>query len=188
MIIQYERPENVKEAHTQWLAALDKAKKVVAELQQTDAGAQENTAANIAKQLDSYREQFAHVARQLEAGGYDSATIANRMSVRAVNEFAGAAKLVDGLDQRLRAEVQNVIDKQDASRCRPVALRAGGGHHGGGGVPLTLLNMVSICRPGGHAQPGTGHRPGRPVAAPAGRRRRRGGRSAALAGGHAGGG
>ncbi len=89
MIIQYERPENVKEAHTQWLAALDKAKKVVAELQQTDAGAQENTAANIAKQLDSYKEQFAHVARQLEAGGYDSATIANRMSVRAVNEFAG---------------------------------------------------------------------------------------------------
>ncbi len=148
MIIQYERPENVKEAHTQWLAALDKAKKVVAELQQTDAGAQENTAANIAKQLDSYREQFAHVARQLEAGGYDSATIANRMSVRAVNEFAGAAKLVDGLDQRLRAEVQNVIDKQDAISLQTqwlfvlavvitVAVV----------VPLTLLNMVSICRP-----------------------------------------
>ncbi len=148
MIIQYERPENVKEAHTQWLAALDKAKKVVAELQQTDAGAQENTAANIAKQLDSYREQFAHVARQLEAGGYDSATIANRMSMRAVNEFAGAAKLVDGLDQRLRAEVQNVIDKQDAISLQTqwlfvlavvitVAVV----------VPLTLLNMVSICRP-----------------------------------------
>ncbi len=148
MIIQYERPENVKEAHTQWLAALDKAKKVVAELQQTDAGAQENTAANIAKQLDSYKEQFAHVARQLEAGGYDSATIANRMSVRAVNEFAGAAKLVDGLDQRLRAEVQNVIDKQDAISLQTqwlfvlavvitVAVV----------VPLTLLNMVSICRP-----------------------------------------
>ncbi len=55
---------------------------------------------------------------------------------------------MDGLDQRLRAEVQNVIDKQDAISLQTqwlfvlavvitVAVV----------VPLTLLNMVSICRP-----------------------------------------
>ena len=41
----------------------------------------------LVQRLDSYREQFAHVARQLEAGGYDTATIANRMSGKAVAEF-----------------------------------------------------------------------------------------------------
>jgi len=148
MIIQYEKPEGVKEANTQWTAALDRAKKVAAELQQTTAGAEGDTAVNIGKRLDSYRAQFAHVARQLEAGGYDSATIANRMSGRAIAEFQEADKLLDGLDQRLRSEVQAVIERQNGISRQTqwlfllavlitVAVV----------VPLTLLNMVSICRP-----------------------------------------
>ena len=40
-------------------------------------------ARQLVQRLDGYRDQFAHVARQLEAGGYDSATIAYRMSGKA---------------------------------------------------------------------------------------------------------
>ncbi|WP_311222145.1 MULTISPECIES: methyl-accepting chemotaxis protein [unclassified Acidovorax] len=148
MIIQYEKPEGVKASRTQWLAALDRAKKVTADLQQTSAGAEGDTAANIGKRLDSYRDQFAHVARQLEAGGYDTATIANRMSGKAIAEFAEADKQLAALDTRLRAEVQGVIEQQNSISSQTkwlfllavliTVLVV---------VPLTLLNMVSIVRP-----------------------------------------
>ena len=148
MIIQYEKPEGVKQANTQWLAALDRAKQVAARFERLSSISDTNFAQEIVKRLDSYRDQFAHVARQLEAGGYDTATIANRMSSKAVAEFAEADKLLIALDTRLRAEVDGVIENQNTVSKQTqwlfilavlitVAVV----------VPLTLLNMVSICRP-----------------------------------------
>ncbi|RYF27674.1 MAG: HAMP domain-containing protein [Comamonadaceae bacterium] len=148
MIIQYEKPEGVKQANTQWLAALDRAKQVAARFERLSGQSDTNFAQDIIKRLDSYRDQFAHVARQLEAGGYDTATIANRMSNKAVAEFAEADKLLVALDTRLRAEVDGVIENQNSVSKQTqwlfvlaviitVAVV----------VPLTLLNMVSICRP-----------------------------------------
>ena len=148
MIIQYEKPEGVKAAHAQWMGALERAKQVTAGLQQTSAGARNDVAAGIAKRLDSYRDQFAHVARQLEAGGYDTATIAYRMSGKAIAEFAEADKQLAALDASLRADVQGVIDQQNRVSAQTkwlfllavliTVLVV---------VPLTLLNMVSIVRP-----------------------------------------
>ncbi|RYF07682.1 MAG: HAMP domain-containing protein [Comamonadaceae bacterium] len=148
MIIQYEKPEGVKQANTQWLAALDRAKQVAVRFERLSGQSDTNFAQDIVKRLDSYRDQFAHVARQLEAGGYDTATIANRMSNKAVAEFAEADKLLVALDTRLRAEVDGVIQNQNRVSKQTqwlfilavvitVAVV----------VPLTLLNMVSICRP-----------------------------------------
>ena len=82
MIIHYERPESVRAAHDRWLASLDRAGKVTATLGQIWQGEDLAEAKDVAKHLVAYREQFAHVARQLEAGGYDTATIANRMTPR----------------------------------------------------------------------------------------------------------
>ena len=87
MIIAYEKPESVKAAHTKWLASLEQSKKVAARFLEGPEDADNAIAQAIVKRLDSYRDQFAHVARQLEAGGYDTATIANRMSGKAVAEF-----------------------------------------------------------------------------------------------------
>ena len=94
------------------------------------------------------KEAFAHVARQLEAGGYDTATIANRMSGKAVAEFAEADKLMKQLDEVLRNEVQKSVAEQQgvsnqtkwlfalAVLITVVVV-----------VPLTLLNPHSICKP-----------------------------------------
>ena len=84
----------MKAAHAKWLASLEQSKKVAARFLEGPEDAANAIAQAIVKRLDSYRDQFAHVARQLEAGGYDTATIANRMSGKAVAEFDEADKLL----------------------------------------------------------------------------------------------
>jgi methyl-accepting chemotaxis protein len=153
MIIGYEKPEVVKAAHTRWLESLEKAKKVAAQFLEGEEDVDNPVVRDVIKRLDSYKEAFAHVARQLEAGGYDTATIANRMSGKAVAEFMEADKLMVQLDEVLRAEVQKSVTEQKsvseqtkwlfglAVLITVVVV-----------VPLTLLNMQSICKPLGEAQ------------------------------------
>ena len=153
MIIGYEKPEAVKAAHTQWLESQEKAKKVVNQFLQGEEDVDNPVVRDIIKRLDSYKEAFAHVARQLEAGGYDTATIANRMSGKAVAEFAEADKLMKQLDEVLRNEVQKSVAEQQgvsnqtkwlfalAVLITVVVV-----------VPLTLLNLHSICKPLDQAQ------------------------------------
>ncbi|ART46753.1 methyl-accepting chemotaxis protein [Acidovorax carolinensis] len=148
MIIAYEKPESVKAAHTRWLASVEQSKKVAARFLEGTQDADNAIAQAIVKRLDSYRDQFAHVARQLEAGGYDTATIANRMSGKAVAEFDEADKLLKELDGVLRAEVTAAVADQNKVANQTLWLFAlavlitvlvv---------VPTTLMNMLSICRP-----------------------------------------
>ena len=148
MIIAYEKPESVKAAHTKWLASLEQSKKVAARFIEGPEDNDNAIAQAIVKRLDSYRDQFAHVARQLEAGGYDTATIANRMSGKAVAEFDEADKLLKELDGVLRGEVTAAVaDQTDVSNqtlwlfalaVLITVLVV---------VPTTLMNMLSICRP-----------------------------------------
>ena len=148
MIIGYEKPEAVKAAHTKWLASLEQAKKVAGNFLEGEEDTDNPVVRSIVARLDSYRDQFAHVARQLEAGGYDTATIANRMSGKAVAEFDQADKLMGELDSVLRAEVGKSVAQQGqisqqtqwlfvlAVAITVVVV-----------VPTTLMNMSSICRP-----------------------------------------
>ena len=148
MIIAYEKPESVKAAHTKWLASLEQSKKVAARFLEGPEDADNAIAQAIVKRLDSYRDQFAHVARQLEAGGYDTATIANRMSGKAVAEFDEADKLLKELDGVLQGEVKAAVADQNSVSNQTLWLFAlavlitvlvv---------VPTTLMNMLSICRP-----------------------------------------
>ena len=148
MIISYEKPEAVKAAHTKWLASVEQSKKIASRFLEGQPDADNAIVQNIVKRLDSYRDQFAHVARQLEAGGYDMATIANRMSGKAVAEFDEADKLLKELDGVLRGEVTAAVaDQTDVSNqtlwlfalaVLITVLVV---------VPTTLMNMLSICRP-----------------------------------------
>ena len=148
MIIGYEKPEAVKAAHAKWLESQDKAKKIANKFLEGEEDSDNPVVRNIVKRLDSYRELFAHVARQLEASGYDTATIANRMSGKAVAEFAEADKLMAELDSVLREEVAKSVEQQGEvsnqtkwlfvlSVLITVVVV----------VPTTLMNMNSICRP-----------------------------------------
>ena len=148
MIIHYEKVDAVRAAHQKWLAALDRAKDLAAGFDRLGLAGPQTLAQDIARLLDGYRAQFAHVARQLEEGGYDSATIANRMSTKAVAQFDEAAQKLQALDQALGAEADGAIARQAgiaeqtqwlfglAVLITVVVV-----------VPSTMLNMVSICRP-----------------------------------------
>ena len=148
MIIQYERPEKVREAYGHWVEAMEKAKAVTTQFL-GDKNTDDDALANgVIARVDSYRKEFEHVARQLEAGGYDTATTANRMSGKAMNEVAEADKLLAQLDSLLRKQSADLAlaEGQVAEQTRWIFI---------GAVlltllvvvPLTLLNMQSICAP-----------------------------------------
>ncbi len=148
MIIGYEKPEAVKAAHAKWLESQDKAKKIAAKFLEGPEDVDNPVVRKIIAKLDSYKDQFSHVARQLEASGYDTATIANRMSGKAIAEFDQADKLMLELDAVLRSEVTKSVEQQgevsDQTKWLFVlavvitVLVV---------VPTTLMNMNSICNP-----------------------------------------
>ncbi|CAB5722774.1 Ribose and galactose chemoreceptor protein [Delftia tsuruhatensis] len=148
MIIQYERPEEVRKAHNQWTAAIERTKAVAARFLKDEDPADDAIVNGIVERMDRYRQQFEHIARQLEAGGYDTATTANRMSGKAMAEVAEVEKLIAQLDGLLRQQVdamaaqeQGVAEQTQWIFVAAVVLTVIVV------VPLTLLNMLSICRP-----------------------------------------
>ena len=148
MVIQYEKPEEVRKAYQQWVMFIDKSKVTLGKFV-TDQNAQDaQLTKSIIGHIDAYRKLFEPVARQLEAGGYDSATTANRMSGKALAEVMEADKLLAQLDKLLRQQADALAaaerDVADQTRWMFVAavilaLVVV--------IPLTLLNMLSICRP-----------------------------------------
>ena len=148
MIIGYEKPEAVKAAYAKWQASHEKAKKTASKFLEGEEDADNAVARSIIGKLDSYKDQFAHVARQLEASGYDTATIANRMSGKAIAEFDQADKLMVELDTVLRNEVAKAVEQQGEVSSQTkwlfvlaVAITVLVV------VPTTLMNMNSICSP-----------------------------------------
>lgn len=148
MVIQYEKPEEVRKAYQQWGMFIDKSKQTLGKFV-TGADAQNaQLATSIIGHVDNYRKFFEPVARQLEAGGYDSATSANRMSGKALAEVVEADKLLAQLDDLLRKQADTLVaaERNVATQTRwmfvlavILALVVV--------IPLTLLNMLSICRP-----------------------------------------
>jgi methyl-accepting chemotaxis protein len=147
MIIAYEKPEAVKVSLDKWLASHDKAKKIAARVAEGGNGADDAVVRNIVAKLDSYKDLFAPVARQLEANGYDTATIANRMSGKAVAEFDQADKLLAELDAVLRSQVTESGARQDNVANQTKWLFVLAVLITVVVVPTTLMNMNSICRP-----------------------------------------
>ena len=148
MIIHYEKQDEMIESKRRWDAALDASLALVQRFGQALPEADRPLAQQVAQQLQTYRKQFAPVAQQLEDGGYDTATIASRSAEEVVQPFAAAAQLMGQLDQRLATHVQAAVDEQGRTASRTkwlfaLALAIAIGVV----VPLTLLNMVSICRP-----------------------------------------
>jgi methyl-accepting chemotaxis protein len=148
MIIAYEKPEAVQVAHGKWLASLEQAQKIANQFLLGEEDSNNPLVRNIMGKLVSYRDLFAHVARQLEQGGYDTATIANRMSGKAVAEFDQATQLMAELEGVQRAAVAQAVAEQGkvsketqwlfvAAVLITVLVV----------VPTTLMNMNSICRP-----------------------------------------
>ena len=148
MIINYEKPEAVKQAHAAW----DKSRKAAAEhLEAVAALSPEDDKAvlmQIKASLETYAQKAANVVSQLEAGAYDHAAVADRLLGPAKEQVAQAEKQLDEVEKRMQAQAED--------------MRAGIEKTQGGVlwtfglvlvfaaivvVPLTLLNMQTICAP-----------------------------------------
>jgi methyl-accepting chemotaxis protein len=148
MIIQYEKPEGVKAAQGKWLASLQEADKIGKIFLEGEDDADNELIKKILPKLTAYRDLFGSVVRQLESGGYESATTANRMSARAVAEFDAADTMMTELEKVLRTEVDNAVAQQREVSSQILMLFAVA-------VVLTVLvvvpttwfNMRSICKP-----------------------------------------
>jgi len=138
MIIGYENPEAVAAAHAKWLQSQDKAKKIASQFLEGEEDVDNPVVRDIIKRLDSYRDLFSNVARQLKASGYDTATVANGMSAKAVARFAEADELMTELDRLLREEVTKSVARARSGICSNALVvcaggvddgRCGGAHH-----------------------------------------------------------
>ncbi len=148
MIIQYERPETIREVRGRWDAEVQKIQQSVAGLAPRLPDALQPDLQKAQEHLKTYRSMFSGIAGQLEDSAYETATIANRMSARSVAEFDQADQLLTKLDAALRAEADAAKAHQGAVLQQTLLIFAA---LVGLGllvvVPLTLLNMQAICRP-----------------------------------------
>ncbi|WP_370680401.1 methyl-accepting chemotaxis protein [Comamonas sp. GB3 AK4-5] len=148
MIIQYENPERVTKAKASWIQGLEQVKTVAQRFVGEISDADDLIVQDLMQRMNNYQKLFEPVVRQLEANGYDTATIAYRMGNKAMTELAE----VDALVQKLAQVLQ---DEADAAQLREATVAEQTQWLFLLSVvitvlvvaPLTLLNMVSICRP-----------------------------------------
>ncbi|MDH1702869.1 methyl-accepting chemotaxis protein [Comamonas terrigena] len=148
MIIQYENPERVTKAKESWLKGLEQVKAVSQKFVGEVSDADDALVQELMQRMDNYQKLFEPVVRQLEANGYDTATIAYRMGNKAMAELVEVDTLVQKLAQVLQDEADAAQRNESEAATQTqwlfllsvvitVLVVA----------PLTLLNMVSICRP-----------------------------------------
>ena len=148
MIIEYERTAEVEKAYARWKAALDQTNKVAAEFLIGEDDPDNVIIRAMGGNLKTYAQLFEPVANQLKSSGYESATTANRMSQKALVEVDKVEQQLKELDVALRTEAEGAIAEQKAVgnviqwvfiAALVVATLVV--------VPLTILNMNSICKP-----------------------------------------
>ena len=148
MIINYEKSAAVREAHRRWQASLQKTEELTKKMQEGEPDEDNAIAEKLWEAIAAYRDQFAPIVRQLENEGYDSATVANRLSRHAVAQFDAADKLRMELEASLEREAKEAVAMQEHLTRQTqwlfgllmvltVLIVA----------PTTVLNMNSICRP-----------------------------------------
>jgi len=148
MIIQYEKAEAVKVARGKWMAAQERAEKVGKAFIEGRSAEDAALMSALLQKLGTYRDLFSSVANQLENSGYESATTANRMSARAVTQFEEAEKQLLALEAALRQQVDTALEQQrDVARQTQILFAAIVLLMVLTVVPLTVLNMRSICGP-----------------------------------------
>nr|WP_295786504.1 methyl-accepting chemotaxis protein [Rhodoferax sp.] len=148
MIIQYESADGVKAGLVKWQASLKHADEAVLALQNGMQDENKTNVQKVSEALHAYRDLFLPIVRQLEVQGYDTATIANRLSAKALAKFDEAEAALNLVDNALRQDVERAVQEQAALVHQVELLFAVAVVLGLLlVVPATLVNMRSICQP-----------------------------------------
>ncbi|HEY1397079.1 methyl-accepting chemotaxis protein [Roseateles sp.] len=148
MIINYEKPEVVKTAHAAWDAARKAAAEHLDAVSALSPDDDKATLAQIKASLETYAQKASNVVTQLEAGAYDHAAVADRLLGPAKDQVAQAEKQLDEVEKRMQVQAEDMrvgIEKTQGGVLWTfglvlvfAAIVV---------VPLTLLNMQTICAP-----------------------------------------
>jgi methyl-accepting chemotaxis protein len=158
MLLSYENPDAAGKYHQQWTAAYAGALKLVDSMLQGEEDEDNAVLRLLRADLESYAKGAEGVFRQVLASGYDNAAAANKLlDARAKAQIRGAEAHMEKLSTLINAEATEVKAQSDAAAtmARNVLLAALALSLVVV-VPLTLVNMISICRPLGEAQRAAG--------------------------------
>ena len=153
MVIQYESPEQLSLAHMKWEKTLTEITTQVDALQQGEPDEDNLVLQQMAVKLKDYSAAVAPVVANIQASGYDSATVANRMLSRAHDRYDELLADMKKIEAIIGGEAAAVQAEQSVTAQQTMLLF---------GVavaiavlvvvPTTLANMQSICRPLDQAQ------------------------------------
>jgi methyl-accepting chemotaxis protein len=148
MVINYEKPDQIAALRAKWQKAVDEVRVQAQALSHGESDAGTEAAAQIDKQMAAYGQQAGHVLKQVEVSAYDTATVANRMLNPAKAAIVEAEAAVKTLQAHLEKEAQ-AAGSARAGATQQAYLVFGAVVLAAIllVVPLTLANMVSICRP-----------------------------------------
>jgi methyl-accepting chemotaxis protein len=148
MILSYEDPDQVEAYRAKWQQTLEQADAVMERMRALGEGRDGSKLQAMKGHVQAYAEAAAPVVRQLVAGGYDTATVANRLLGRAKDSIRQSEALMEQLAADIATESAAARDQGEATAQSTLwlfglALAAAVALV----VPLTLANMVSICQP-----------------------------------------
>jgi hypothetical protein len=148
------RTEGAKRYHGMWTERHAAVNKLIDSMLQGEEDEDNGVLRELRTNLDDYAKGAEPVFRQVLASGYDNATAARRMlEAKALFHAVDAETQVGRLSELITAEAAEVKSHSDAASTMArnalilslaVALVLV--------VPLTLINMESICRPIGQAK------------------------------------
>jgi methyl-accepting chemotaxis protein len=148
MVINYEAAEQVKELRQRWNAAADRLNTALKGLQEGKREDNKAAATEALKFLQDYRTGAQPVLNQIEAGGFDTAKVADRMLNRpkaAMREIEKRVETIAGLidgqakatEAEFAAEMGRIGWRSGAVLLIIMVLV----------VPLTLINSATITSP-----------------------------------------
>lgn len=148
MVIAYEDTEQVKQFRTRWDAAVQRLATALQAMQGAAQPDNRAVAAEALKFLQDYRSGAQPVLNQIEAGGFDTARVADRMLNRSKAAMVEIEKRVEALAQLINgqakaseaafnAEIRRIAWRSAAVLVIVMLLV----------VPLTLINSHTITSP-----------------------------------------
>jgi methyl-accepting chemotaxis protein len=148
MIINYEKPEAIKALRTKWDASRESIGTIAKLMRPVESAGDNANMTKVLALLEAYATKAKPVLVQLEAGGYDNAAVADKLLGRAKDDVTQAEKQIDEMRAMLEKEAGVAQQRGEATQSEMlmafiVVLTLSAAIV----VPLTLLNMQSICKP-----------------------------------------
>jgi methyl-accepting chemotaxis protein len=153
MVIQYESPEQLSLAHMNWGKARQAVREQIALMLKGEADEDNLVLQTLEKNLTAYEAAVEPVVTNMQSGGYDSATVANRMLDRAHQRYAVLEADIKKIETIIAAEAAALQAEEEATaRMTLIGFGIAVGLAMFVVVPTTLANMQSICQPLNAAQ------------------------------------